>query len=75
MLTPQVHKNPSSNSIMESVILGLNILDELEEVEEYCRQFLSAFVETGGPFETMAKKLEKSINKKLQEEMNLTLDI
>ena len=75
MLTAQVHKNPSSNSIMDSVILGFNILDELQEVEEYCHKFLSAFVETGGPFEKVAEKLEKSINKKLQEEMNLTLDI
>ena len=60
---------------MESVILGFDILEELKEVEEHCRQFLSAFVETGGPFEKVAEKLKKSINKKLQEEMNLTLDI
>ena len=71
LITPQIHRNPSFESIMECFIAGFDILDELKEVQGHCGKFFSALYNIGGPLEKMANKLKKAINEKLQEKMNL----
>ena len=67
LITHQIQRNPSFNSIMECFLAGFEIHDELEEVQDYCHQFFSALYDIGGPIERMADKLKKKINEKLQE--------
>ena len=58
-----LQKNPSSDTILNCFLSGLDFKDEVEEIEEYCGTFFIVFDEIGGQFKDAATKIKKTIQK------------
>ena len=70
-----VQREPKYESIIDSFLAGIGLMEEQEEIEEHCVKFLSVLYKLGGPFHIAANKIRKVWMTRSSEELGLQLDI
>ena len=75
LITHDIVKNPTSNAIMTSFMSGFEFRDDLEEIEEHCINFFTAFHKIGGPLIHAANQIKKKIQEKVEKEVGIVLQL
>ena len=70
-----VQREPRYESIIDSFLAGISLMEEQKEIEEHCVKFLSVLYKLGGPFSIAANKIKKVWITRSSEELCLQLDI
>ena len=61
IISDEVQKNPSTNSILQDFYTGFAFMNRIENIEQHCRKFFSIFNKIGGPFTIAGNSLKQDI--------------
>ena len=75
IITRDIETDPTSVTIINCFLSGFAFKIELEEIEEYCTKFFSAFYEIRGPYVDAANKIKKSIQQSVKDELGIQLHV
>ena len=61
LITRRIAANPTFPVIIDGFFSGFSFLETVEDIEEWCKKFFSAFYNVGGSFVLAANSLKKQL--------------
>ena len=68
-----VYESPTYDRIIESFVTGMKLRNEMSGVEEYCKKFLQALSNVGGPVAAAASMITDEWTKAVKEKCGVDL--
>ena len=75
IITQAVHKSPSYNAIICQFVGGMNFISTQEELEEYCKVFITALTNVGGPLTRAALMVKQKWIDTVKQELGIELQL
>ena len=76
IISDEVQRNPSTNSILQDFYTGFAFMNTIEKVEQHCKKFFSIFDKMGGPFTIAGNSLKQDIAESISRnfDFNISFD-
>ena len=73
IISDEVQRNPSTNSILQDFYTGFAFMNTIEKVEQHCRKFFSVFNKIGGPFTIAGNSLKHDIGESISRNFDFNI--
>ena len=75
IITSDVQKSPSYDAIISQFVGGMKFISTQEELEDYCKVFITALANVGGPLRRAAQMLQQDWIEIVKKQLGVDLQI
>ena len=75
IITNGVQKSPSYDKIISQFVGGMKFISTQKELEEYCKVFIKALTNVGGPFTRAAQTVKEKWIDTVKQELGIALQL